>query len=92
MAGRVAEKIRMLSMDSKQELQIPQHGWGAWPKGLKKPVPYRKEQAKCFLDSDSLQDGQSWLAGFVQGVVASMVIVPLLSWTEVSPIPSTLNP
>ena len=69
--------------------------------------------SQVFLDKDCLQDGQSWLAGFVQvslphthclshthtlslshslstlaqGVVVSMVFVPLLSWTEVSPNP-----
>jgi len=32
---------------------------------------------QVFLDIDCLQDGQSWLAGFVQGVVASMVFVPV---------------
>jgi len=30
-------------------------------------VPFRKEEAKVFLDRECLQDGQSWLAGFVQG-------------------------
>ena len=67
MSGLLAEKIRTLSMDRSQELQIPRQGWGIWPKGAKKPVPFRKEQAKVFLDRDCLQDGQSWLAGFVQG-------------------------
>ena len=54
-------------MDREQALQIPQHGWGIWPHGLKRPVPFRKEEAKVFLDRDNLLDGQSWLAGFVQG-------------------------
>jgi hypothetical protein len=67
MSSLLAVKIRELSMDREQELQIPQHGWGIWPHGLKKPVPFRKEEAKVFLDRDCLQDGQSWLAGFVQG-------------------------
>ena len=92
LAGLLAEKVRAISMDSTQEMQIPRDRWGVWPKGVKQPVPFRKEAAKCFLDSDSLQDGQNWLAGFVQGVVASMVIVPLLSWTEVNPDPLNLNP
>ena len=78
----LAEKIRELSMDREQELQIPQHGWGIWLQGLKKPVPFMKEEAKVFLDQDCLQDGQNWLLGFVQGLAASMVFVPLLSWTE----------
>ena len=69
-------------MDSRQDLQLPRHGWGIWPKGIKQPVPFRQEEAKVFLDKDCLEDGQSWLAGFVQGVVVSMVCVPLLSWTE----------
>ena len=123
LSGLLAERIRALSME--QELQIPQHGFGIWPKGLKPRVPFRKEEAKVFLDTDCLQviglllpclslaltyasqhvramrssngsapplqDGQSWLAGFVEGVVTSMVFVPLLSWTEV-PQSLTLNP
>ncbi|KAJ1478342.1 hypothetical protein T484DRAFT_1817983, partial [Baffinella frigidus] len=82
MSGLLAEKIRALSMDSTQELKIPRHGWGIWPKGVQQRESGRKEEAKVFLDRDSLQDGQSWLAGFVKGLVASMVVVPLLSWTE----------
>ncbi|KAJ1471840.1 hypothetical protein T484DRAFT_3485030 [Baffinella frigidus] len=78
----IAEKIRTLSMDSRQELQIPRHGWGVWPRIAKQPVPFRKEEAKVFLDRECLQDGQSWLAGFVKALVASMVVVPLLSWTD----------
>ena len=35
-----------------------------------------------FLDKDCLQDGQNWLSGLVTGLVASMIFVPLLSWTE----------
>jgi len=49
---------------------------------------------QVFLDIDCLQDGQSWLAGFVQGVVASMVFVPV--WTSKpkprNPKTLTLNP
>ena len=30
-------------------------------------MPFLKEEAKVFLDRDCLQDGQSWLTGFVQG-------------------------
>jgi len=65
-SGLLAESIRKLSMH-KEGLQIPQPGWGIWPKAAKKPVPFIKEEAKVFLDRDCLQDGQSWLAGFVQG-------------------------
>ena len=64
--GLLAESIRTLSMH-KEGLQIPQPGWGIWPKAAKKPVPFIKEEAKVFLDRDCLHDGQSWLAGFVQG-------------------------
>jgi hypothetical protein len=67
MSGLLAEKMRTLSMDRSKELQIPRQGWGIWPKGAKKPVRFREEQAKVFLDRDCLQDGQSWLAGFVHG-------------------------
>ena len=35
-----------------------------------------------FLDKDCLLDGQNWLSGLVTGLVASMIFVPLLSWTE----------
>ncbi|KAJ1468475.1 hypothetical protein T484DRAFT_1855069, partial [Baffinella frigidus] len=73
LSGLLAQKIRSLSMHPAEGLQIPKHGWGIWPKGAKEPV---------FLDKDSLQDGQSWLDGLVTGLVASMVFVPLLSWTE----------
>ena len=67
LAGRVAEKIRELSMDTTQQLQIPHQGWGIWPKVVRQPSPFRKEEAKVFLDRDCLHDGQSWLAGFVLG-------------------------
>jgi hypothetical protein len=66
-SGLLAEKIRALSTDSTHGLQIPRHGWGIWPKAARKPVPFRKEEAKVFLDRECLLDGQSWLAGFVQG-------------------------
>ena len=79
LSGTIAQRIRELSLE---ELQLPRHGWGIWPKGATQPVPFRPEEAKVFLDRDCLQDGQSWLAGFVQGLAASMVFVPLLSWTE----------
>eukprot|EP00290_Baffinella_frigidus_P041768 CAMPEP_0180287810 /NCGR_PEP_ID=MMETSP0988-20121125/13621_1 /TAXON_ID=697907 /ORGANISM="non described non described, Strain CCMP2293" /LENGTH=842 /DNA_ID=CAMNT_0022262261 /DNA_START=659 /DNA_END=3183 /DNA_ORIENTATION=+ len=81
LAEKVAAKIRSMSTDSKQ-LQIPRHGWGIWPKSAKRPVPFRPEEAKVYLGKDCLQDGQSWLAGFVQGLVVSMTFVPLLSWEE----------
>jgi hypothetical protein len=68
LSGLLAEGIRALSMDNmKPELQIPQQGWGIWPRAARKPVPFRKEEAKVFLDRECLQDGQSWLAGFVEG-------------------------
>ena len=66
MSGLLTEKIQSLSMHQ-EGLQIPQHGYGIWPKAAKKPFPFKKEEAKVFLDRDCLQDGQSWLAGFVQG-------------------------
>ena len=84
MSSLLAEKIRELSMDREQALQIPQHGWGIWPHGLKKPVPFRKEEAKVFLDRDNLLDGQSWLAGFVQGFDPNP--------HNLNPSPCTLNP
>jgi len=37
---------------------------------------------QVFLDKDCLQDGHDWLGGMVAGLVASMVFVPILSWTE----------
>ncbi|KAJ1474812.1 hypothetical protein T484DRAFT_1830917 [Baffinella frigidus] len=49
LSGRISERIRALSMDSRQELQIPQHGWGLWPESVKKPVPFRQEEAKVFV-------------------------------------------
>ena len=46
LAGKIAEKVRSLSTDNRQELQLPQHGRGLWPKGIKQPVPFRLEEAK----------------------------------------------
>ena len=57
-------------------------GQGIWPRSARRPEPFRPEEAKVFLDLDCLHDGQNWLAGFVQGLVASMAFVPILSWTE----------
>ncbi|KAJ1479290.1 hypothetical protein T484DRAFT_2881444 [Baffinella frigidus] len=83
LAQIITSKIRTMSTDSKHpHLAIPRHGWGIWPKSAKKPVPFHPEEAKVFLDKECLLDGQSWLAGFVQGLVTSMTFVPLLSWTE----------
>jgi len=82
LSGRISERIRTLSLESPEDkLKIPRHGWGVWPKSASEPVPFRSGEAKVFLDRDCLQDGQSWLSGFVQGMAASMVVVPLLSWT-----------
>jgi len=76
LSGLVAQKIRSLSMHEKA-LQLPQQGWGIWNKGV-----FCQEEAKVFLDKGCLQDGQSWLGGLVTGLMASMVFVPILSWTE----------
>jgi len=43
-----SEQVRALSMEE-EGLKIPQHGWGIWPKAARKPVPFRKEEAKVFL-------------------------------------------
>jgi len=55
LSGSIADRVRMLSMDGRQELQIPRHGWGSWPQGIKKPSPFRPEEAKVFLDKACLQ-------------------------------------
>jgi hypothetical protein len=55
LSGRISERIRALSMDGMQELQIPQHGRGIWPQGVKKPAPFRPEEAKVFLDKECLE-------------------------------------
>ena len=68
MSGLLAEKIRELSMHE-DGLRIPEHGFGIWLKTAKQPVPFRNEEAKVFLDRDCLLDGQSWLAGFLQGCI-----------------------
>ena len=91
MSSLLAAKIRELSMDREQALQIPQHGWGIWPQGLKKPVPFRKEEAKVFLDGDCLQDGQSWLVGFVQGSTSNPHNLNPTPQTRI-PKPRTLHP
>lgn len=53
--------------------------WGTWPRFAKKPMPFRREQAKVFLDRRCLLDGQNWIEGFVQGVTSSMVSTQKLS-------------
>jgi len=88
LSGLIAEKIRTLSMDGTQELQIPRHGWGIWLKAAKMPMPFRKEEAKVFLDRDCLLDGQSWLAGFVQGWNPNPTPKP----QTLHPTPCTLRP
>ena len=55
LSGRISERIRALSMDGMQELQIPRHGRGIWPQGVKKPAPFRPEEAKVFLDKECLE-------------------------------------
>jgi hypothetical protein len=42
-------------------------------------MPFRREQAKVFLDRRCLLDGQNWIEGFVQGVTSSMVSTQKLS-------------
>jgi hypothetical protein len=74
MSGLLAAKVRALSMDE-EGLKIPQHGWGIWPRTAKKPVPFRKEEAKVFLDRECLLDGQSWIAGFVQGLDPNLLLL-----------------
>jgi hypothetical protein len=78
--------VETYSLTIKQELQIPRHGWGVWVQGARKPVPYRNEEAKVFLDRDCLQDGQSWLTGFVQG------FNPHPTTSTPDPKPCTLRP
>ena len=75
-SGLLAEKIRELSMHE-DALRIPQHGFGIWLKTAKQPVPFRNEEAKVFLDRDCLLDGQSWLAGFVQGSIPNPFFITL---------------
>ena len=93
MSGLIVEKIRALSMDRTLQLQLPRHGWGSWPKGLKKPLPFRKEEAKIFLDLHCLQDGQSWLTGFVQGLYLNPTTSTQNPKPQIpSPKPCTLHP
>ena len=37
---------------------------------------------KLFLDTKSLKDGEDWEVGFVRGLLASQMMVPLVSWHE----------
>jgi len=37
---------------------------------------------KQFLDTKSLRDGEDWEAGFVRGLLSSLMMVPLVSWHE----------
>jgi hypothetical protein len=59
--------IRELSVQEQSGLALPESSWGVWPKFAKTPIPYRREQAKVFLDRRCLRDGQNWVEGFVQG-------------------------
>ncbi|KAJ1487096.1 hypothetical protein T484DRAFT_1787681 [Baffinella frigidus] len=82
LADLVAAKIRSMSTSTHLDLQIPQYGWGIWMKGFKRQVPFRPEEAKVYLDHECVLNGQSWVESVVLGLEASMVFVPLLSWTE----------
>ena len=54
-------------MDSRQDLQLPRHGQGLWPKGVKQPVPFRQEEAKVHFrrgGQSSGRVGQFWGEGW----------------------------
>ncbi|KAJ1489288.1 hypothetical protein T484DRAFT_1937432 [Baffinella frigidus] len=54
LAERIAIRIRSLSVGGVPELKIPRTGWGLWPKSAKRPVPFRQQEAKVYLDRDCL--------------------------------------
>eukprot|EP00960_Hanusia_phi_P008782 251777-Hanusia_phi.AAC.1 len=63
-----------------QERKIPHGGKGRWPKFAQ--VPEYQNSVKGFLDTKCLMEGKDWEAGFVLGLVHSLVFVPLISWHE----------
>ena len=38
------------------------------------------QKPKIFFDRKSLDDGEKWEAGFVKGVLSSLILLPLISW------------
>ena len=61
LSGLLAQKIRSLSMHE-EGLQIPRHGFGIWPKGVKAPFPFRPQEAKVSLPTQLCEAGASALA------------------------------
>jgi len=75
------EKIRELSLADVQ-LKIPRYAWGTWPFFAQKPAPFQPNQAKVYLNTECLQDGQDWEVGIIRGLSSSIVMVCLLSFNE----------
>ena len=78
-------------MDRSQELQIPRQGCGMWPKGAKKPVRFREEQATVF-SGPRLLAGRAELACGLRGLdpnPTASISNPL--WSR-SPKSCTLHP
>jgi len=61
LSGLLAQKIRSLSMHQ-EGLQIPRHGFGIWPKGVKEPFPFLPQEAKVTLPIQLHEAGASALA------------------------------
>mmetsp|Transcript_32620 Transcript_32620/g.76001 ORF Transcript_32620/g.76001 Transcript_32620/m.76001 type:complete len:983 (-) Transcript_32620:1453-4401(-) len=71
------DKLRSLSASSKP---LPPGGKGLWCAFAKEPD--EPNGAKIYLDHLCLLNGKPWRAGFIMGLAHSMVVVPLLTWSE----------
>ena len=79
MIEELYDTIRRLSTCEKK---IPRGAKGKWPKFARAPAHEDKHVVKGFLDKRCLVDGKDWEAGFVLGLLHSLVFVPLISGAE----------
>ena len=76
MMESVYDSILRLSEDEKK---IPQGAKGKWPRFATVPQDCHRFTVKGFLDKRCLRDGKDWQAGFVLGLMHSLVFVPIMS-------------
>ena len=76
MMESVYDSILRLSEDEKK---IPQGAKGKWPRFATVPQDCHRFTVKGFLDKRCLRDGKDWEAGFVLGLMHSLVFVPIMS-------------
>ncbi|EKX32373.1 hypothetical protein GUITHDRAFT_121453 [Guillardia theta CCMP2712] len=61
---------------------LPFGARGTWPRCAERPFREVQNGVKGFLDKFCLVDGKDWEAGFVLGLVHSLLFVPMLSFYE----------